>query len=610
MKRILSLLFLLASFQPGALAQIELNVKVTLPDSIVGKKYLENFVKQAIKDQAVKPPVIPPVVIPPVTVEKKACTFGPVLTSISDESNSGLKFGFNGLGVDTLAYDIYSSGGGFVISGSVAPKSSTLLVNFPAQPNGSYQLKIRGKSCKSADSEKSFLIKSDQGGIVVPVPDKPNPGTSKPGSLYGRHQYMNTTGDGFDIHDPHGIVAKHRHSADILLNLEHNGEKFKGIDGVRINMKWAYFEPKDGIFRDDILEKALQWCVRRDIRLSVCLVPWRAEGDEMFTDDEKARHIDGEIWTDLPDLPTTPKNYIPSMNSTRFHEKLERVAQRIASVMARYPDHSDYISMATAQTEEFQLVRRESPMKITGFAPVDIAKWARWSNGKPVPTSVHSEEQLNYLMDTPDGRMWFEFQTNALRESQAALTRGARKGGVRACGFYAGIGAPSGVFDFSTKLNTIFSAGTPDQPDVIYSSEGGAETLITKDMSVDLNLGTFPGAAVAIEFDWNDVSENRKTPEEGFNPNAMWIHTSSAFRRGADISHLAMSYPEHILLAMTETLYRIQKDFIKSDKGMTGIVDGGSFDFPITRYSGLQGFRHEWEKRGGGTEKQVKIRLQ
>ncbi|MCE6992111.1 hypothetical protein [Dyadobacter sp. CY323] len=587
-------------------------ITVPLPPGIVYQSQLEKT--DARLDSLVKAlrgVVVPPPVIQDPVAVKDSCVYGPNIAGISKITNTGAVLLFDALQVTDINYTITNEVGAPLYTDSLLNlQSNSVPFKYQAFPNGSYYLKISGRSCLSKVSQRKFTI-TTTGGVVVPPPvvvDPPQP------SVGGREFYMNATGSGFDLDAPNGIGIEWQKAAEILLNLEWKGEKFKGITGIRLNTRWYAYEPKDNVYRDDVLVRALEWCKARGIKLAICIVLWRAEGDGMFPDGHKTMLANGERWTDNPGLPSIPQIYMPSMSSDLMHTKLERVTAHMGSVMASYGNVAGYISIVTAPTEEFQLVRREEPMTISGFADVDKEKWAIWSGGQPMPTydEVRSEEQLNYFTSTPKGQSFYLFQTDALRKTQVAATRGARKGGVQACGMYAGIGAPSGVFDFSTKLNTIFSAGTPDQPDIIYSSEGGSHTQNWKLMATDLNLGTFPGARVAIEFDWDDVSWSQAGfgKEEGFNPYLLYNYTESFHRRGGDIPHLAMGYPDYILRQMAEPLYMIKKKFRDTNEGMTGIQQGTEFVFPITRYSGLQGFRQEWYDRGGGINKQVKFKLQ
>ncbi|WP_031527000.1 hypothetical protein [Dyadobacter crusticola] len=171
MKRLLSLLFALALVVPGAFAQT-LKMEVALPDSLVGKGYLKNYVKQALKDANVKPDV-------PTAPVLKDCKRGPVIREVLSYNNSSITVQFDGEEVYNIAYDVYLTGAGLVKTDSVAPKTSIIKLPYGPLPNGVYTLKIRGKSCKSADSETQFNIKSDQGSVDIPVPPVTAPGAGK-----------------------------------------------------------------------------------------------------------------------------------------------------------------------------------------------------------------------------------------------------------------------------------------------------------------------------------------------------------------------------------------------------------------------------------------------
>jgi hypothetical protein len=527
------------------------------------------------------------------------CTSGPQIQNITSATRTTLTFTWAGLNVPEIVWNVRQNGSN-IRSGSFVPGSSqTNTVSFTQLPYGSYELQLIGLTCSTINPGQSFTLT--------------DPGT--PSVSFGRQLIMNLTGFGFDPSQPNSIHPDWTPRIEKFVNMSWQGINFKGIDGIRVNMKWFDYEPTQGNFRDDKVLVLLDYCKQRGLKLSIALIPWRREGDGMFPDSHKARVSDGKIWYEEGDLPSTYKTYQPSIHSTDAQAKFKNAAKHLSQLLKQNgPANVDYISTAMSQTEEYQLIRQESPLLMSGYADIDKQLWNSYSGGLQVPYANSSDlNVINQMMDSPTGKKWYEFHTEGLRIFHAAFVQGVREGGMRACGMYAGIGAPSGVFDFTYKFNTIYSAGTADQPDIMYSSEGDAGSQMSKQMATDLNIGTFPGAEPAIEFDPEDVAANQiRNPPYGIDLNGqiLYEHSVSFFRRGGKLVHFAMSFHPDKINQLAEAVYKLRNEFINSSSGMASVEQGQTIYFPIFRYSGLQEYRGEWSTRGGGLTKQVKIVLQ
>lgn len=529
--------------------------------------------------------VIPDIITP------TPCGSAPIINFISSVSRTSLTFNWTGLNVPEVIWNIQQNGTN-VRSGSFVPNASqTITISYPTIPGGVYQLQLIGLTCANTNAPYAFAVSEPTNPVVST-----------------RHIYMNFTGYGFDVNDPTGLASEWRERAEAFLNLSYQGVAFKGIDGIRVNIKWWEYEPNEGVYNDTKLIAAINWCIARGIRLSVCIMPWRKVNDNFFQDTENNRTATGDIWK--PD----PNTYMPSMSSASARAKLKTTARHMAQIMRQYPNNVDYISMVTAQTEEFQLVRVENPLTITGYGQRDLEAWANYAPGIPVqrPANNSDVSSIEAMMNTTNGRKWYEFQSNALRGFHAAFVQGVKEGGVRSCGMYAGAGAPSGVYDFSFKLNTLFSAGTADQPDIMYSSEGDAGSQGSKLMATDLNAGTFPGADLAIEFDPDDISVSQiRNPPYGTDLNGQWLYDygKSFFLRGGKLLHFAMSFKPDKIPQLAESLYRLKTEYIDGNMG-SPLPQGTPVVYPIPQYTGLQGYRYFWSVNGGGLNQQVKITIQ
>lgn len=557
-----------------------------------------------------------------------SCKRGPVPTDVFNVTQSGATVLFDGEGVFGWDFSILQSGIVKVTGNSGKDKlqKNTVPISYSLAP-GEYVLALKGNTCLSKVYTRTFSVPK-------PTGDNGNGGDGgnsgpPPVKKGGRTITMNLTGYGFDVDAPTGINKDWLPRIEAFLNLTHNGKKFRGIDAIRVNMKWYSYEPKKGVFRDDKVLDLINYCKARGIKLNIALIPWRVIGDgmlersewlEQLPDPNKSANQD-LVWHAEGDLPSIEKTYMPSLHSKDGQQKFKNAVRHLAEFMAKYPDYVDYISTATSPGEEYETnIQRATNNQIllTGYGQADLNAWREYSGGMAIPyPQKNDEEHISYLFTNSEaGKKWYEFRTKGLKDFHAAFVQGVREGGkgkVRSLGMYAGVGAPSGTWTGLYKLNEIFSAGTSDQPDMIYSSEGDAGSQNSKLMATDLNAATFPGARYAIEFDPNDVSVDQDwqtSPEEDVNGDILYFWAAPFFRRGGDDLHFAMSfYAPKINAQLGSALYRLRSEFIDSDSGMTGIAQGEGFTFPITRYSGLQEFREIYSGRGGGINKVVKITL-
>lgn len=182
MKRLFFLLAFLVGIQLNASAQLKF--EISIPDTLVGKKYLENVLREALKDLG-KP--TDPVIVPPVAKVKCAdIGQGPDIKAITDVTSAGIKLQFHGNGIDTILVEILDGGGQGITSKVIAPTSSTVGVSYgQLLPPGNYQLRLQGQSCKSYPQTRAFLVPPlETGGGTKPAPD---PGVEAPGQGSGNN---------------------------------------------------------------------------------------------------------------------------------------------------------------------------------------------------------------------------------------------------------------------------------------------------------------------------------------------------------------------------------------------------------------------------------------
>lgn len=559
-----------------------------------------------------------------------SCKRGPEPRVVYDITPSTATLGWDGEDVHGFDYSIYQ-GSVLKMSDKVAPKGNQESIRFnPSLSPGTYTIRLKGNTCNSRVYETTFTVPkpTGDGGNGEDGGNNGPPPASKGNRSIG----MNLTGYGFNVSQANGLDAGWVQRIEAFLNLTHNGKKFKGIDFIRVNVKWYDYEPSENRFRDDKILDLINYCKSRGLKLCIAIIPWRIIGDGMLDRSEWLEHLPDPYWQpsepgqtqDLVwhaegNLPSIEKTYMPSLNSAIGREKFKNAVRHLAEFMARYPDYVDYISTATSPGEEYETVihRANNQILLTGYGQVDLNAWGAYSGGMPVPyPQKNDEEYIAYLFNNSEaGKKWYEFRTKGLKDFHAAFVRGVREGSggkVRSLGMYAGAGAPSGTWTGLYKLNDIFSAGTSDQPDIIYSSEGDAGSQNSKLMATDLNAGTFPGASLAIEFDPEDLGvKQERNPPLGtdLNPDILYTWAKAFFLHGGEDIHFAMAFDANRINQLAPALWKLRAEFVDTDAGMSGIQQGDHFVFPVTRYNGLQEFREMYSARGGGINQQVKITL-
>lgn len=173
MKR-LFLLTLLALWQLSASAQ---NLTITLPDTLVGKQWVKNYVRNVLKDQAAGEPggVKDPDPVEPTTPSKEPCKTGPNLNAVYSVTDRSLIGQFHGEKVFEISWSIKDLAGNILRSGAVSPKDAQPLIRFDEPlPVGNYTLIYEGKNCSSPPSPFGFTVPRQGGEVVIP-PTKPDP---------------------------------------------------------------------------------------------------------------------------------------------------------------------------------------------------------------------------------------------------------------------------------------------------------------------------------------------------------------------------------------------------------------------------------------------------
>lgn len=521
------------------------------------------------------------------------CTSSPTITGIDAKTQTSLTFGFSGLNVSDLVWSIKVNGAVLRTSSLQPGALTTITVTFATIPYGYYELELRGLGCTGNTIPVSFSVLEPQQPVAS-----------------SRGFYYNTTGGGFSLTEADGIDNETKARLNAFLNMSYQGVSFKAIQGLRINIKWWQYEPSEGVYNDSKLLDLLRYCMSKGIKLSVCYVPWRHSGDGVIPVSDQATLQNGKIWYmegAIQDI-TTFKSYIPSMWSTIGRQKFARSAKHMAQVLHQYPAYSDYISVALSPTEEFQMVYEESTRITTGYSQADKTQWAIYSGGQspPYPDMNRLPAAMYEQAGTIVGKLWYEFHTDGLAGFFAAARDGIKEGGLRACGYYGGAGAPS-PDTYSARLNKLFAGA-----DLVYSTEGDAPGHWAKLMTADLTAGTFPYAKSAIEFDHPDLGalqNNSLDYDKDLSPQVLLDYSRGFFNRGGEIVHFSMSLSPRVIPQLAPAMFVLWRDYIQSSDGMQSVSQGSPINYTITDLAAFQNYRNLWQQQGGSITKQIKIVL-
>ncbi|WP_159467950.1 hypothetical protein [Dyadobacter sp. 3J3] len=535
-----------------------------------------------------------------VTTPPSPICSGPNIQSVSSTSPTGLTFTWSGLNVPDIVWTV-SNSTGILRTGSVNSSNPTRSIIYNSIGYGTFSFSIKGIGCPTTPAPVSFTLEAPP--VIVSS---------------GRRIYMNTSGYGFSASDPYGIDQDWRKRIEAFTSLNYNGVTFSGINGVRLCMKWMDYEPSQGLYNDAKLIAAINYCKSKGLKLAICVFPLRIATDGFIPESERAKGSGGTIWiTEIDKITLAPYSVIAK-------SKFRAMIKHLASIMAQYPNDTDYISMGYGNSEEFwnPIVQTYAPSafsELTGYSDVDRSAWATYAaaNGHaglapPVTPNIANAYDTGYFWTTENGKLWYDFITDGLVNLHATFRDAVHEGGVKACGFYADAGGAQSAWYMTYRLNKIF-AGC----DVMYSSEGANRyDLGTKLLSADVNLGTFPNAEAGIEFDPEDLSTDGST-NYGNNTDSGHLleYGSSFFKRGGKIIHFALAYSfgengtNNNIIQLAPALWVLQNDYVKSTT-IPPITSVPTITFPITSFSGDQGYRSLWSSNGGGTDKQVRIKIE
>ena len=160
-------LFLLTLLALAQLSTYGQTFSITLPDTLAGKEWVRNLVREELKKVGTTP-TTPEVTDPALD----PCKAGPEIKEISNVSSTYLNVRFHGDGVIKLNWKILNSAGIAVRSGEISPKNNTPGITYNTLEAGKYTLILSGASCKSDLSHLPFTIAGSVGVVTPPTDTK------------------------------------------------------------------------------------------------------------------------------------------------------------------------------------------------------------------------------------------------------------------------------------------------------------------------------------------------------------------------------------------------------------------------------------------------------
>lgn len=500
----------------------------------------------------------------------------PKIMAISSVKSNALTLQFDANNVIELQYDIIGSSGATIFTGTRAPASPFVELTYPAQPNGSYTLKIRGYSCKSPDDSKPFEITTDQGGGNPPPSDK----------KYIRQIIMQTTGSGFNASAEHGIDDSWIERIEATKFTDGSGY---GISGVCAWIPWDGYEKTKGVYEEAALRRLVKYCRDRGLTLSAAFMRRRHKGESYITKDAGGRQTtdyfirDNEIITGsngtqyIEGVPSNPAIYAGYAND-RVNDLSSGAIKSIVRILSEY-DKSFYIGLVGGGAGEqvnyvfngrdFREAGDHSQDNLDRFykwaAPRKIAK--RLSGSIPMVQGAGNDWPHPDFKD-PDsvGIEFARFTTYGIAKAFNSFVDAAKSENANIpCIYLYSVAANLQLRSIANpNMNYIAQRG-----DGMYGSDGdGIHDQQGKDRVNSLNLGTFPTKISMAEEDPDDVSlyDGPSATPPLDNGNLQYhVFESTArrlFARGLMVMNLAMAWGVNELRDMHPTFKSLKKDYV------------------------------------------------
>ncbi|TDB69120.1 hypothetical protein [Arundinibacter roseus] len=551
MKKLFSIGLLLVLWTSQIQAQQRLSLTIPGSGTVATQEWVRAVLDSALGTQ---PPIVP--VTPPVVISPTPCEAGPEIRSITNITTSEARVQFHGKNVFGLDFQI-SKAGQVVRSGQIKPTSSVIRVQYSNLEPGIYQLKLAGNTCTGSD-QKEFVIPGNESGVLIP--DRTDPGTAT------YELFMNLTGFGYEPGSQNGL---HHDWPERIEAFRYDWGY--GITGIRLNIRWNEWEPTQGNFTRQGLQKVIAYCRARGLKLSILFWPWRKQGDGFIPEGHYVTGHRGkqhEIETD---------KRMGSLASELMNAKLYTAIRELSAELSSY-EGAYYLSLGTASAEEFtNPVVGEGyggAKEITGFEPVFQEGFRKFRLAKNLPYErpyiVEWENGAALDMSTNLGKDFARFISLTLTGYFENFTKAVKEGSggkVLSVYSYPDAGSPQNAWYLHANF-----ASQAAGADGLFGTDGNDRWDNSRKLLVNaVNLGM--GKISMNEYDPFDLSSDGYCT--GINLGQLEREFEKSYAAGVQVIHLSMSYCPAEIRGMEPHLRYltkyIGKPYVRPDRPVTEV---------------------------------------
>ena len=518
---------------------------VTFPSGkIATEEYVRNYVDSVLGKPT--PPIFSP------------CDEGPTLRTITNITENSLVASFHGKNVFGIDWQIVGDKG-VVEMGSIRPTSSSLAIRYKALPPGTYTLKLFGNTCQGK-SEKEFRIKDKSTGHVPPIP----PANGRLDGTGNHELFMNLTGYGFAPEHEHGI------NPEWVERIEAFRYSWGwGITGIRLCVRWFEWEPQPGAYSQAGLQKVIEYCQARGLKLSVHFWPYQRVSfipDGHAMQGHRGSYYEFEQGTRMGSLAS------PVVNR-KIYDAVSVLARQLASYEGGY-----YVSLGTADAEEYTnpVIRIGQPGgEITGFEPVFQQGFREFRQAKNRPYQLPEirewENGAALAMGHEIGRDFARFVSLSLTRYYENFARAVKEGGggkLLACYAYPDAGNPQNQW----YLHANFAAQAASA-DAMFGTDGiNQDDNDRKLLCNAINLGM--GKISIVEYDPVDLGEKGGYCTQ-LNNGQLEREFRRAYEAGGQAISLSMAYCPDQIRSFDQPLRNLRayigKPYTRPDRPTTAV---------------------------------------
>ncbi|MCE7039251.1 alpha/beta hydrolase [Dyadobacter sp. CY312] len=356
---------------------------------------------------------------------------------------------------------------------------------------------------------------------------------------------MNTTGNGLDPNTPSGLMESWVERIEAFQY-----DWGWGITGISVCIQWYLYEPTEGNYRNDIIQKNIDFCNERGLSLSYKFWALRRDDDPMIHEDEKQR---GALGDKLATGPSISQEISPSYGCDRTNAIIANTAKALATKLATY-SRAGHLILAGGHTEELVYAAPNNGQgansQMTDLSPDSLTRFNAWVAARGLTTPGHPPTINGIPWPHPDfnhplGLEFGRFLTYSMRKYFDNFANAVRSvSNLKVLYYYAAF--DGGQMPSTNNPNFNFIAANSDG---MYGSAGeGIYAHKEKLMVNAINLGTFPNGHSIAELDANDLDtsffDDPRIPSQDrpLDLNLMKSTMTDLYNRGCHSIDFAMAF--------------------------------------------------------------------